>query len=117
MSNNNRWFSGTLRFYWATAKDGCIDCEDSVYLVKAPEFADAFQRLIAIGRAREKTYRNVEGEETRERFVGVTTLDALRATDLDGAEVASKFLESDDPSYTFDAVLHPEESEPGHQGV
>jgi len=115
--SSNRWFRGTLRFYWATQKDGCLDCEDSVYIVRAHDLDEALRRLVAIGRKREKTYKNVEGQETRERFASVTTLDALRCEDLDGVEVSSRPVDELDPGFTFDAELRPEASRPEHSGV
>lgn len=113
MSDEN-WYSATLRFFTIVSSDGKLKEEDSVYLLRAPDFRDAFVKFLELGRKNETTYKNHLNEEIRHRFVEITTLDIIRSDDLDGAEVACTPILKADPAITFDTVFDPAKSDPTH---
>lgn len=111
------WFSATLRFYDITAVDGLVGGEDSVYLTKAADFDEAFQRLIAIGRRKETSFKNWDGDEVRTKLVAVTLMDKVGDIDLDGVEISCTPLLEEDPNITFDTLFDPENTVPEHTGI
>lgn len=115
--NNQRWYSGTLRFFTVTADEGRVDGEDSIYLARAVDWEDAFRRFLAIGHNREMTFINGFNQETRVIFISVRTMDVLDNEDLDGVEVSCVPLEGTDPQFTFETLVDPDKSEPGQLGV
>lgn len=115
--NNLCWYTGTLRFFTVTADKGRVDGEDSIYLVRATNWDDAFQRFLNIGRNKETSYKNWHEQETRVRFISIRTMDMLEEQDLDGVEVSCVPLDGDDPQFTFETPVSPEDSNPGQLGV
>jgi hypothetical protein len=111
MSDEN-WYSATLRFFTLTASGGKRKMEDSVYLVRAEDFDDAFRKFLEVERRSETTYKNHLGEEVRHRLVEITTLDIIRSDNLDGVEVACTPVFEADPKITFDTAFDPEHSDP-----
>jgi hypothetical protein len=115
--NNQRWYSGTLRFFTVTAAEGRVDGEDSIYLVRASDWEEAFRRFLEIGYKKETTYKNWLEQETRVRFISIRTMDVLDEEDLDGIEVSCVPLDGEDPQFTFETPVNPESSKPGQLGV
>ena len=115
--SNRRWYSGTLRFFTVTADNGRVDGEDSIYLVRALNWEDAFRRFLAIGHKKETAFINGFNQETRVIFVSVRTMDVVDKEDLDGVEVSCVPLDGRDPQFTFETPVNPEKSEPGQLGL
>ena len=53
-----RWFSAALRFLFINSSLGQTMAEDSIYLVTASDFDEAFNKFVAIGKHRELSYYN-----------------------------------------------------------
>ena len=106
--NDLSWYSATLRFYSVTAEMGRVGGEDVVYLFRAPSYSDAVKKFLALGRSKEHSYINFHGHELRVRFVGLVTVDSIEGDDLDGAEIVATPLMEEDPSFSFDTPLDPE---------
>ena len=87
--NSENWFSATLRFFIVNSVDGKMRAEDSVFLARATDFEDAFQRFLELGGQNETTYRNDLDEEISRRFSAIITLDMIPANDLNGVEINS----------------------------
>jgi hypothetical protein len=86
---------------------------DNVYVFEAHEFDDAFQRALQIGRAAEEEFVNADKHRVRWRLKEVVSLDLIRSSSLDGAEVYSDPVElQPGTTYEFDTVFHPEQSSP-----
>ena len=115
--NNLRWYSGALRFFTVTADKGRVDGEDSIYLIRATDWDDAFRRFLDIGHKKETSYTNWHERETRVRFISIRTIDVLDEENLDGIEVSCVPLDGDDPQFTFETPVSPENSTPGQLGV
>jgi hypothetical protein len=111
------WFSATLRFYTVSSAEGRLSGEDSVFLVRATDRDQAFKKFLAVGRRHETSYKNYLDHEIRIRFVAVTIMDELGDVDLDGVEVSCTPLFDEDPNFTFDTPLDPDNSVPEHCGV
>jgi hypothetical protein len=107
-----RWFSSRARLVVLLEKEGASRYADSVFLFRAADFGDAFQRALALGRAQEQEYLNGEGEKVRWRLKEIVSLDVIRGA-LDGAEVYSEpvALEPGE-GYPFDVRFEPEKSQP-----
>ena len=115
--NDLRWYSGVLRFFTVTADKGRVDGEDSIYLIRATDWEAAFRRFLDIGYMKENTYKNWHEQETRVRFIAIRTIDVLNEEDLDGIEVSCVPLDGNDPEFTFETSVSPENSKPGQLGV
>jgi len=115
--NNHKWYSGTLRFFTVTADEGRVDGEDSIYLVRAFDWDEAFRRFLDIGYKKEASYVNWLEQETRVRFIAIRTMDVLDEEDLDGIEVSCVPLDGEDPHFTFETPVDPGKSKPGQLGV
>ena len=111
------WYSATLRFYDVSSAEGRIGGEDSVFIVRAESWEQARKKLLAAGRRKEESYKNVYGHEIRHRLVGVIIMDRIGDVDLDGVEVSCTPLFEEDPNVTFDTPLDPDNSVPGQCGV
>ncbi len=79
------WFSARLRCVLLIQDVGAVRYMDSLYLLRATDFAKAFTRVLDLGRREEKEYRNHDGQLVRWRFKEVLSLDII-AAQLDGAE-------------------------------
>lgn len=106
--NDESWYSATLRFYSVTREMGRVGGEDVVHLIRAPSYGDAVRKFLALGRSREHSYVNGCGHMLRVRFVGLVTVDSIADDDLDGAEIVSIPLMEEDPSFSFDTPLDPD---------
>lgn len=109
--SNLSWYSATLRFYRVTAEMGRVGGEDAVYLFRARSFDDAVKRFLALGRRKEHSYVNGLGHQLRVRFVGLVTVDFIEGNNLDGVEIVSTPLLEEDPSFSFDTPLDPDNHE------
>ena len=108
------WFSACFRRVCLVENRRTNTYNDSVLVFTASDFEDAMHRAIQLGRGMEEEYLNDSGMRVRWRLKEIMTLDVIQADSLDGAEVYSAF--SDVPEgedIPFDAVFHPEDSEPG----
>ena len=91
---------------------------DSVVLVRASHFEQAFPDACIAGRAMESTYANADGERVRWAFERVETMDELPANLTSGTEVYSQPHDVGDSSeLAFDAKFAPELYPPGQSGV
>jgi len=90
---------------------GRVGGEDTVYLFRAPSYSDAVKKFLALGRSKEHSYINGHGHMLRVRFVGLVTVDLIKANKLDGAEIVSTPLMETDPSFSFDTPLDPDNYE------
>jgi Domain of unknown function (DUF4288) len=106
------WFSATLQFYFVNSVVGKTRAEDSVFLVRATEFNEAFKKFLSIGKENETSFQNRLGQEIKKRFAAITTLDIIPQTDLDGVEIKSTPLDEPDTSLTISSPLDPSKSEP-----
>lgn len=111
MSDEN-WYSATLRFFIISSSVGKLRAEDSIYLVRAVDFSDAFRKFLALGLKNETTHKNHQGDEIRHRLAAITTLDVIPKQDLDGVEINSMPVFEADPGVTFTTPLDPARSSP-----
>jgi len=110
--NEQHWYSAELRFCTVTSADGKVSEEDSIFLVRAEEFEEAFQKFLALGRRREESYKNMYGHDVRVRFVEILTINEVFHDTLDGAEVWCESRDAEDPNFTIDTPLDPAASKP-----
>jgi hypothetical protein len=80
------WFSASLRFSIAVTPRE-LEYEDSVVVVRALNWDDAFNRAVEIGRQMEETDRISYGEVVDKRFLAIRTLEQLGTELTDGTEV------------------------------
>jgi hypothetical protein len=86
---------------------------DSVLLLRAGDYEAAFQRALALGRAREESYLNGDGQRVVWRLVEVISLDQLGSQIEEGMEVYSEPVElPKGASIAFGAEFAPEASRP-----
>lgn len=107
------YFSAKLRFAVLVEPEGASRLNDSVYVFKAIEFTDAFERALKIGRAAEQEYKNVDGGLVQWRLMEVISLDIISADDFDGVEVYSEPIQlAEKDRLPFDSEFAPERSQP-----
>jgi Domain of unknown function (DUF4288) len=113
MTGSFQWYSARIRLVCLIEGEGATIYQDSVVVMRAADFREAFQRALEVGRGREEEYLNADGELVRWRLKAVFSLDVIQADQLDGAEVYSEPVELEpgdrDP---FDITYAPESSEP-----
>jgi hypothetical protein len=86
---------------------------ESILVFKARDFDHAFTRALELGRAQERTYKNVKGKDVRWALVEVIDLDCVGRR-LDGVEVSSKLHARISKKPIFHRHrFHPERSRPG----
>jgi hypothetical protein len=85
--SESHWYSAKLKFVAIVEPDGGDLVSESVYLLQAGDFGDAFNRVLMIGRKAERTYKNDKGQLVSWTLMEVITLDIIQVLDLDGAEV------------------------------
>lgn len=108
-----QWFSTRIRLVGLLETGGGTGYHDSVFLIRANDFADAFRRTLDVGRAQERTYANGDGVKVRWAFTTVISLDALGGELTDGAEVYSEPLDLEiDPAIDFGTRFFPETAKP-----
>ena len=73
-------------------------CDYPFVLLAAPDYEQAFQRALTLGKKQETRYKNEKGQTVRWAFVRVEEIKELSA-DLDGQEVGSLLdvWETDEP--------------------
>src|SRR3954469_10548280 len=71
------WFSTKVRLLVLLEKQGATRYADSVFLFRAGDFDEAFQRALALGRSQEEEFLGGEGERVRWRLKEVVSLDVL----------------------------------------
>jgi hypothetical protein len=86
--SNLQWYSANLKFVVMVGPDGGDLISESVYLLKAEDFRDAFNRALMSGRKEECEYRNDQGQLVSWVLMEIIYLDIIQAPDLDGAEVS-----------------------------
>jgi hypothetical protein len=111
--STERWYSTKVRLICLIEQMGGTRYMDSVFLFRAGEFDEAFQRALGIGKKQERSYRNGEGQLVVWKLVELISLDLLRTESLDGAEVYSEPVSlPDGVSIPFGAEFSPETSRP-----
>jgi len=110
-----KWFSTNIRLVCLVESKGAMRYMDSVYLLRATDYEDAFREALQIGRSQEEDYTNSEGECVRWAFKEILSLDMIDVESLDCAEIysAPSALEPGE-WYPFDVRFHPENSDPTH---
>lgn len=107
------WFSTKIRVVGLLESGGATGYRDSVFLIQAADFDDAFRRALEVGRAEERTYVNANGVNLRWALTEVISVDWLGEQLEDGKEVYSEPLELEvDPELRFDTRFAPEQSTP-----
>lgn len=108
-----KWFSTRVRLVCLIEGVGATRYADSVYLLRAEDFAQAQTRAVQIGREQEEEYRNEDGNTVRWRLKELVSLDLIDKEDLDGVEVYSEPSGiGHGESYPFAQEFLPERSEP-----
>src|ERR1044072_2369126 len=86
------------------------DYDESVFVFRARDFDQAFERALEIGRAQEKSYRNGTGQNVRWALVEISTLDYV-GRKLDGVAVASRLHSRiSSAPISYNRSFHPEKS-------
>jgi hypothetical protein len=111
-----QWFSASMRLVILVEGEGATSQDEVVHVFRADDWDVAFQRAQALGRSHERDYENGDGQRVRWRLDRLLTLDLIRASDLDGAEVFSALTDvSGGPG--FDTVFDPGRHQPGQTGI
>jgi Domain of unknown function (DUF4288) len=84
------WYSAKLRFVVMVEAIGGDLMSEDVYLMRAKDFANAFERALSIGRAAEREYRNSSGQRVSWQLKEILSLDVVSNQDLDGAEICAE---------------------------
>jgi hypothetical protein len=87
---NKKWFSTKLRFVIMVEPNGADTLNDRIFLLRAIDFEEAFQRAIAIGKLAESEYYNSESDRVIWHFMEVSSLDVISSEHLDGVEIYSE---------------------------
>jgi hypothetical protein len=96
--------------------EGATSQDEVVHVFRADDWDVAFQRALALGRSHECDYKNGCEQRVRWRLDRILTLDMIRASDLDGAEVFSALSDvSGGPG--FDTAFDPERHRPAQTGI
>lgn len=114
-----KWFSACVRMVVLVEGSGTIDARESIFLLRAREYEDAFPAAVKLARqALETEYENLDGQRVRWRVVRLITLDQIDREDLDGAEIWTRGC-SPEPGeqFAFDQELRPEDHVPDNSGV
>jgi hypothetical protein len=87
-------------------------CDESVFLFRAKNTADAFRRALRIGRAKEHEYRNKHRQLVRWAFADVLSMSFIGRS-VDGEEVSSRLHDRVLPKpASLRHKFHPERSKP-----
>lgn len=84
------WFSTKIRLVGLLEPGGATGYRDSIFLIRAADFDDAFRRALEVGRAEERTYVNANGVNLRRALAEVISVDWLGEQLEDGKEVYSE---------------------------
>ncbi len=110
---NLKWFSSKIRLVALVESLGSDLYIDSVFIFKADDFKDAFEKAIKLGKNQEEEYINANNKRVCWRLKEIISLDLIKQEELDGVEVYSEPIEiQTDKREPFDVVYHPEKSEP-----
>jgi hypothetical protein len=111
--NERRWYSSKVRLVVLVESVGATRYADSVYVFRAADFDDAFQRALTLGRSQEKEYVGGEGKRVRWRLKEIISLDVIDGNELDGVEVYAEPTDlAAGEREPYDAVFAPESSKP-----
>jgi hypothetical protein len=111
--NDEKWFSANLRFVVLVEPWGGDTAYDRLFMLKAKDFASAFDAAISIGRAEETEYRNSGAKRVIWRFMQLMSLDVISSSTLDRAEVHSQSVALTSAGrISFDQQFSPELSRP-----
>ena len=107
------WYSARFRLVCLIERQGSHRYEDSVILMRATSFRDAFRRALEVGRQQEEEFVNEDGDRVRWRLKEIISLDIIGNEDLDGREVYSEPVDvPEEDQCPFDQEFEPEKSEP-----
>ncbi len=112
------WFSAMLRFVVLVEGEGATRRARSVLVLRAPDWPEARQRAIELGRSMERSFVGGTGQQILWRLEAVETLDLLGDAITDGREIYSEpvdLLEGE--VIPFDAEFRPDTSPPAQTGV
>jgi len=84
------WFSTKIRYAVLVESTGLLHYMDSVRLLKAVDFRNAFQRALEAGLKGEKAYANADGKQVRWKLASIISLDWIGDQPADGQEVYSE---------------------------
>lgn len=109
------WYSACFRLVCLIEREGSHRYQDSVVLMLATSFKEAFNRTLEIGRSHEQEFLNADGDRVRWRLKEIISLDILGNEDLDSREVYSQPVDVPQEEHCpFDQEFEPEKSEPTH---
>jgi hypothetical protein len=113
------WYSGSCRRVCIIEGEGLVENEQSVYVFRAGDRADAMRRLLELAKAEDQVYENADGKRVRWALVSIDTLDDLGDGSMHEIEVHSSVshVEPPDSSMSLETKFDPEKSEPGYSGV
>lgn len=112
------WYSASLILAVINEHGGLWRRVTSVVLLRATDFADAFQVACDLGHGMEEIYVNSDAERVRWAFERVATLDLLSENLTSGMEVYSEPHDVAEPAeLTFNVSFSPEQHTPGQSGV
>jgi len=113
------WYSGSCRRVCIIEGEGLVENEQSVYVFRAGDRADATRRLLELAKAQDEVYENAEGKRVRWALVSIDTLDDLGDGSMHEIEVHSSVshVEPADPSMSLETTFTLEKVEPGRSGV
>lgn len=84
------WFSTKIRVVCFIGTHEAIRYADSVHLLEAADFKEAFQKALSVGRSHEEEHLNGDNEWVRWRLKELISLDMLADGIFDGCEVYSE---------------------------
>jgi hypothetical protein len=113
MEGSPQWFSATVRLVALIEGARPEHAMECVHVFRSDDWEAAFARALELGRSHEQEYTTAEDRRLQWRLEAVLTLDLLRDSDLDGAEVCSRFVDpTPGEELAFGARLEPERSTP-----
>ena len=84
------WFSTKVRLVCFIGTHEAIRYADSVHLLEAADFREAFEKALSAGRSHEEEYLNSDNESVRWKLKEIISLDMLENGIVDGCEVYSE---------------------------
>ena|SRR5437588_5185637 len=113
------WYSGSCRRVCIIEGEGVVTNEQSVYVFRAGDRADATRRFLKLAKAQDKEFDNLEGKRVRWALVSIDTLDDLGDGQMRDVEVHSTMNDVDPPdsSMSLETKFSPEKFEPGRSGI
>lgn len=112
-TRDENWYSSNLRLVCLIEGEGGVIYQDSVLLLRADSFEEAFTIAIRLGRRMESEYLNGENKRVRWRLKELISLDIISGESLDGVEIYSEPNDLEPGlELAFEAEFQPEKSEP-----